>query len=239
METGILFSELVLGEIILILVVALFFSIRHNLKQKSLLKRLHEKFNEAKSAQTLAATEKASFYDGKKPASQNTIEEYLGRSLADSLQRYEKNTGSKHPHLDPTHSFSGRTAALRCLYLTAEKEVFDERGITHAGWGLFERKLADIIRWQDKKNTRRQEVRDNRSRLIQNRLDALKGGNEQNKHLQEKIDQLLKSEKKTKAVPIGKPTHHQQFARYAGKIEAIIRCRKNTCDPTRTRLWSF
>jgi hypothetical protein len=198
METGISFSVLVLGEIILVLVIALFFSIHHILKQKSLLKRLHEKYSEVKSAQTFAATEKASFYDEKKPANQNTIEEYLERSLADSLQRYEKNTGSKHPHLDPTHSFSGRTAALRCIYLTAEKEVFDERGITHAGWGLFERKLAEIIRWQDKKNTRRQEVRDHRSRLLQDQLAALKGSNEENKHLQEKINQLLKSEKKLK-----------------------------------------
>ncbi len=198
METRILFADIVLSEIILVLLVILFFSIRHNLKQKKLLKRLHGKYNEAISEQNLASDKRPGFYGDKKAPSQNTIQEYFERSIADSLQRYEKNTGSKHPHLDPNHSFSGRTAALRCLYLTAEKEVFDERGITHAGWGLFERKLADIIRWQDKKNTRRQEVRDNRIRLMQDRLDALKGSNEQNKQLQDKIARLLTSEKQLK-----------------------------------------
>lgn len=202
METGSLFSNLLLGEISLVLLVALIVSIRYNLKQRSLLKRLHEKYSEVKSAQKLAAAEKTGFYDEKKVALQPTIGDYLEQSLADSLERYEKNTGSTHPRLDPNHSFSGRTAALRCLYLTAEKEVFEERGITHAGWGLFERKLADIIRWQDKKNTRRQEVRDNRLRLMQNRLDALKGSYDQHIHLQEKIDQLLKSEKHLKQLQL-------------------------------------
>lgn len=202
METGSLFSNLLLGEISLVLLVALIVSIRYNLKQRSLLKRLLEKYSEVKSAQKLAAAEKTSFYDEKKVAPQPTIGDYLEKSLADSLQRYEKNTGSTHPRLDSNHSFSGRTAALRCLYLTAEKEVFEERGITHAGWGLFEKKLSDIIRWQDKKNTRRQEVRDNRLRLMQNRLDALKGSHEQHIHLQEKIDQLLQSEKDLKQLQL-------------------------------------
>ncbi len=198
METGLSFSTLLLGEIILVLLITLFYSIRYNLKQRSLLKRLLEKYSEIKSEQKLAAHEKANFYDGKKAASQSTVAEYFAYSLSDSLQRYEKDTGSRHPHLDPNHSFCARIAALRCLYLTAEKEVFDERGITHAGWGLFERKLADIVRMQDKKNTQRQVVRDNRLRLLQDRLDVLKGSNEKNKQLQEKIDRLLQSEKKLK-----------------------------------------
>jgi hypothetical protein len=198
MATDIPFSVLVLGEIILVLLVILSLCVRYIFKQKSLLKRLREKYSEAKSAQASAADEKASFYGDRKAEGHHTIEEYFEKSLADSLQRYEKNTGSKLPHLDSTHSFSGRMAALRWLYLTAEKEVFDERGITHAGWGLFERKLADIIRWQDKKDTRRQAVRDNRSRLMQDQLAGLKGSNEKNKQLQEKIAQLQLSEKKLK-----------------------------------------
>lgn len=198
METSFSFSTLLLGEIILVLFITLFFSILYNLKQKSLLKRLIEKYAEVKSEQTLAANEKASFYAGKKPESQSTIIEYFERSLSDSLQRYEKNTGSRHPHLEPDHSFTARIAALRCLYLMAEKEVFDERGVTHAGWGLFEKKLADIVQWQDKKSTHRQEVRDKRLRLMQDRLDALKGTNEKNKQLQAKVDRLLQSEKNLK-----------------------------------------
>jgi hypothetical protein len=194
METGISFTTLLLGEISLVLFIALFFSVSYNLKQKARLKRLIEKYKEVKSA----ASEKAKFYADKKAERQRTIVEYFEFSLSDSLQRYEKNTGSHHPHLDPTHSFSARVAALRHLYLTTEKEVFDERGITHAGWGLFERKLADIVRWQDKKDTQRQEVRDNRLRLMQDRLDALKGTNEKNTQLKEKIDRLLKSEKNLK-----------------------------------------
>lgn len=198
METGLSLSTLLLGEITLVLLIALFCSIQYSLKQKKLLKLLLEKYREIKAEQKLAANSEANFYDGKKAESKNTILEYFERSLADSLQRYEKNTGSHHPHLDSNHSFSARVAALRCLYLIAEKEVFDERGITHAGWGLFERKLADIVRWQDKSSSRRQEVRDNRLRLMQDRLDALKESGKKNKYLQEKVERLLQSEKKLK-----------------------------------------
>jgi len=198
METGISFTNLLLGEITLVLFIALFFSIRYNLKQKSVLKRLIEKYQEVKSEQKSAESEKAKFYADKKAERQQSIVEYFEFSLSDSLQRYEKNTGSHLPHLDSNHSFSARVSALRYLYLTAEKEVFDERGITHAGWGLFERKLADIVRWQEKKDTQRQEIKDNRLRLMQDRLDALKDIEEKNSQLQEKIDRLLRSEKKLK-----------------------------------------
>lgn len=198
METGISFTTLLLGEISLVLLIALFFSIRYNLKQKALLKRLIEKYKEIKSEQKIAESEKAKFYADKKAKHQQSIAEYFELSLSDSLQRYEKNTGSHLPHLDSNHSFSARVAALRSLYLTAEKEVFEERGITHAGWGLFERKLADIVRWQDKKDTQRQEIKDNRLRLMQDRLDSLKGTHEKNTQLQEKVERLLKSEKNLK-----------------------------------------
>jgi adenine-specific DNA methylase len=90
MEIGSLFSGLFLGEVSLVLLVILIFSIRHNLKQRSLLKRLHEKYSEAKAAHKLAATEKTSVHEGKKTAPQHMIEEYFEQSLADSLQRYEK-----------------------------------------------------------------------------------------------------------------------------------------------------
>lgn len=198
METSISFTTLFLGEVSLALLIALFFSLRYNFKQKALLKRLIEKFQEVKADQLSAATEKAKFYADKKVERQKSIKEYLEFSLSDSLQRYEKNTGSHLPHLDSDHSFSARVAALRSLYLTAEKEVFDERGVTHTAWGLLERKLADLIRWQDKKDTQRQEIKDNRLRLMQDRLDTLKGIEEKNTHLQEKVERLLKSEKKLK-----------------------------------------
>jgi hypothetical protein len=197
-ETVISFTTLLLGEISLVLIIALFFSIRYNFKQKALLKRLIEKYKEVKSEQKTAESEKAKFYADKKAEHQQSIVEYFELSLSDSLQRYGKNTGSHLPHLDSNHSFSARVAALRSLYLTAEKEVFEERGITHAGWGLFERKLADIVRWQDKKDTQRQEIKDNRLRLMQDRLDSLKGIHEKNAQLQEKVERLLKSERKLK-----------------------------------------
>lgn len=198
METNLSLSTFVLGEIILVLCIALLFSLRYNLKQKALLKRLLEKYREVKEDQKQAVSDKASFYENKKTERQRTILEYLELSISDSIQRYEKDAASHIPRLDSNHSFTARVAALRYLYLMAEKEVFDERGVTHAGWGLFEKKLADIVRWQDKKETQRQETKSNRLRLMQERLDALKGVNEKNSQLQEKIDRLLRSEEKLK-----------------------------------------
>jgi len=198
MKEHLSFFSLILGEIILALIIALFFSIRHNLKQKSIIKRLFEKYSETKEKKIKAESKVASFYGKKNTEEQSTIGQYFSQSIADSLHNYEKNTGSHHPHLDSTHSFSARVAALRFLYLTAEKEVFDEHGITHMGWRLFEKKLDAIIRWQDKKNTQRQEVRDNRLRLMQDRVDKLKGSHRENEQLQEEINELLQSEKNLK-----------------------------------------
>ncbi len=234
METGLSFSTLLLGEITLILLITLFFSIRYNLKQKSLLKRLLEKYNEVKSEQKLTAHEKANFYDGKKAEGQRTIVEYFELSLSDSLQRYEKNTGSSHPHLDADHSFSARVAALRCLYLMAEKEVFDERGITHAGWGLFEKKLADIVHAQGKKSTQRQVVRDNRMRLMQDRLDSLKGSNEKNKQLQEKVDRLLQSEKKLKQYQVESQQTINNLQFMLEQLKKLSAVEKSPAEPSYT-----
>ncbi|HTF94916.1 MAG TPA: hypothetical protein VL995_02190 [Cellvibrio sp.] len=182
---------LIMGEVILALLVLLFFILHYIRKQKKLIKKLLEKFNEIKSAYEDNNRNDANFYANNKHTDlAPSIADYLEQSLADSLARYEKYTRSVHPHFDINHPFSGRIAALRSVYLTAEKEVYEDRGITHAGWGMFEKKLADIVRWQDKKNSHKQEVRDTRMRVLQDKVAALKGYEEENKSLRRKVQRL-------------------------------------------------
>lgn len=191
MNIDISLPVLILGEIIFALFVALFFTVRHIAKQHAQIKKLLAKFQELKSAYAHPDYQPASFYDNKNPIeNRDIINTYFESALADSLQRYEKYTNSSSPHINADYPFSGKIAALRSIYLAAEKEVFDERGITHAGWGTFEKRLADLVRWQGQKNSHRQEVRDNRSRLLQAEVTRLK-------NYQRELEQYQRDSQKT------------------------------------------
>lgn len=161
MGTGISLPTLIPGEMVFALLVILFLAIYHIRKQRSQIKKLLEKFHELKAAYGQQAQEPpVSFYDApQKIENPNTLDNYFGHALADSLQRYEKHTSSTSPHMNHNHSYSGKVAALRSIYLAAEKEVFDELGITHAGWGILEKRLADLVHWGDKDNSQTEEVK--------------------------------------------------------------------------------
>lgn len=175
MNINISLPILILGEVVFALAVVLFFAIRHILKQRAQIHKLLAKFQELKAAYEHQHYKSPSFYDNKKPLeNRDIINDYFAQSLADSLQRYEKYTASTHPHLEADHPYSGKVAALRSIYLAAEKEVFEERGITHAGWGTFEKRLAELVHWQDQKNSYRQEVRSQRTRVLQEEIARLK-----------------------------------------------------------------
>ncbi len=149
-----------------------------------------EKCNEIKVAYEERELERESQANAQSAA--NSIPAYFVSNIQDAQQRYEKFTQAKLPKIDVSQAYAAKVAALRYLYLTAEKEVFDERGITHAGWGMFEKKLADLVRWFVKPTTNRQDVRNNRNRLLQERIDELKPLEAENKKLQRSLEQAKK-----------------------------------------------
>lgn len=185
---------LILGEIIFALLVVLLFVIRQNFRQRAQIKKLLTKFQQLKSAYEHPEEQAPSFYADKKPVeSHDNLHDFFSKSLADSLQRYEKYTSSSQPHLNPNHPYSGKIAAIRSIYLAAEKEVFEERGITHAGWGTFEKRLAELVRWQDEKSSRKQEVRTLRSRVLQEEIVRLKQHQQQLEQYQQDSQATISS----------------------------------------------
>lgn len=187
-------SLLILGEVIIVLLVLLLMAGLYIRTQKKLLQKQLESLRKIKELQE----ERVREYEiaDRQPASAGpTLADYFYRNLQDSQSRYEKHTQATLPKIDPSQAFSAKVAALRFIYLTAEKEVYEERGLTHAGWNLFERKLADIVRWFGKPETRRQEVRSNRTRLLQERIDALKPFEEECKTLQRRLEQSRRRQK--------------------------------------------
>lgn len=187
-------SLLILGEVIIVLLVLLLMAGLYIRTQKKLLQKQLESLRKIKELQE----ERVREYEiaDRQPASAGpTLADYFYRNLQDSQSRYEKHTQATLPKIDPSQAFSAKVAALRFIYLTAEKEVYEERGLTHAGWNLFERKLADIVRWFGKPETRRQEVRSNRTRLLRERIDALKPFEEECKTLQRRLEQSRRRQK--------------------------------------------
>lgn len=140
MESSPSLLVLLLGELVLLLLIILFFVLLYLHKQKNLLKKLLEKSNQVKEIYEEKAREYEGFYASHKKDSNNpSLPEYLAQGIHDAQQRYEKYTQAKTPKIDIGQSFSAKVAALRFFYLTAEQEVFQERGVTHAGWNLFEK----------------------------------------------------------------------------------------------------
>lgn len=189
MESSPSLLVLLLGEVILFLLIIVFFLVLYLRKQKVLLKKLLEKSNQVKAIYEEKSREYEGFYANHQQDNNNpSIPEYLTLGINDAKQRYEKYSQAKIPKIDTGQSFSAKVAALRFFYLTAEHEVFEDRGVTHTGWNLFEKKLADIVRWFTKQTTNRQDVRNNRMRLLQERIDVLKPFEVEAKKLQRSLD---------------------------------------------------
>ncbi len=194
---------IILAEVLLILLVVMGFMVGHIRRQKKFIKLMLEKFQQFKVASEEREKEfkekSANHYPSNSVGANVSLADFFARNLSDSQARYEKHTQAKIPKIEPNEAFSAKVAALRFLYLTAEKEVFEERGLTHAGWNLFERKLADIIRWFSRQTSQRQAVRNNRVRLLQERIDALKPFETENKTLQRRLDQAHRRQKQLEA----------------------------------------
>ncbi|WP_062058098.1 hypothetical protein [Cellvibrio sp. OA-2007] len=185
MDFNIPLSTIILGELTLALSVLLAFVVRRLLRQKKIIEKLLER--------TKGAGAKAgdTFYDkNRAPTSQPGIADYFAYTLNDSQERFTKFTSSSLLSLDKEHPFSGKIAALRHLYLSAEQEVFAERGITHAGWGTLERRLAPIVQWTDQSASQLEKAISDLQRQLRGRDDEIKRHQAKNAHLLKRLENL-------------------------------------------------
>lgn len=177
---------IILGELLLVLLVLVVFLVNRLSRQKKIIEKLLEKIRSA-----TGANPGENFYDKNRlPSSQPSINDYFAYSLSDALTRFKKFTGNEHPTLNKEHPFSGKIAALRHLYLSAEQEVFAERGITHAGWGTIERTLAPIVQWTDQSASQFEKAIGDLQRQLRAREDEMKRHQAKSAHLLKRLENL-------------------------------------------------
>ena len=188
MDFNIPLSTIILAELTLVLSVLLAFVIRRMLRQKKIIEKLLERIQGTEDSGAKAGD---TFYDkSRTPSRQPGISDYFAFALNDSQQRFKKFTGSSLLDLDKNHPFSGKIAALRHLYLSAEQEVFAERGITHAGWGTIERTLAPIVQWTDQNASQLEKAISDLQRQLRSRDDEVKRHQAKNAHLLKRLENL-------------------------------------------------
>ena len=214
MDSFLSFESLLLLELIVLLVIALFFMFLYANQQRKLLKKFRDKYQEIKLSYEEKVHEYRSFYEGKNNNQIMGFADYLEQAIADSHARYEKFTQAKIPKIDPGQPFSAKVAALRYLCLSVEKEALESNGAGAVGWGFYEKKLVDIIRLFAKPKELKQ-VRNNRVRLLQERIDVLKPYEEENKR-------LLRSLERTKERQAQLEEHHKENQVTIKKLQKML-----------------
>ena len=188
MDFNIPVSTIILGELTLVLSVLLALVIKRLIRQKKIIEKLLEKVHGTSNLDS--KTGESLYNKNRTPSSQPGIPDYFEYALSDSQERFKKFTGSGLLDLNKEHPFSGKIAALRHLYLSAEQEVFAERGITHAGWGTLERRLAPIVQWTDQSTSQFEKAIGDLQRQLRARDDDIKRHQAKNAHLLKRLENL-------------------------------------------------
>jgi hypothetical protein len=112
-------KPLLLTEIILVLTICLIvvFCLLH--KQRSLLKKVHNKFINLH-------------------ANQNSLDTYFTQAIEETLERYEKSTHSNTIVFDVSRPYSEKVTALRYIYLNVEKDAEERKKSSKIGWNFYE-----------------------------------------------------------------------------------------------------
>lgn len=187
MKIDIPLSSIILGELLFVLLVITAFLVLHLMRQKDVIIKLKEKL-----ASIAQGDLDGGFYGANKTSSgHSVIIEYFEKSLADSLQRFHKFTGTtQQPDLKKEYPFSGKIAALRHIYLSAEQELITERGITHAGWGMLERRLANIVQLCDQSPAGGEAIIKDLQLKLRTSANEIKRHQAKNVHLLKRLENL-------------------------------------------------
>lgn len=114
-------KPLLLIEIIIVLIIFLVALLSLLIKQRSLLKKVHDKFIDMHIAHN-----------------QQSVDAYFARSIEETHQRYEKYTHSKTIIFDASRPYSEKVTALRYIYLNVEKDAEERKKASKIGWNFYE-----------------------------------------------------------------------------------------------------
>lgn len=127
-----LLKPLILFEIIILLLICLAIATAFIIKQRLLVRRLHNKLVELTDGAANLFSIQA-------------IDDYFNRSLTESLARYEKLAHSPTIVFDINRPYSEKVAALRYIYLNLEKEAEEIKRTRKIGWNFYEDRLELLL----------------------------------------------------------------------------------------------
>lgn len=123
------------------------------------------------------------------PQDSDSVAEYLLRVKDDARNRYQNITQTNLPRLAPEHPFNAKVAALRYLFCEAEERAYRKEKASGDAWVLMEKQLYDIARWVvDQQDSKPGRQRNNQVKLLQQRVEKLKGFEKQARDLQRKLE---------------------------------------------------
>ena len=191
MDPSIPLSTIIFGELAFALLVFLVFLVHHLIRQRKIIAKLMEKIaSHAKAAAT------NDFYTENASPDRQTISDFFEQSLRDSLQRFQRFSPGAEPRINNKSPFSAKIAALRYIYLCAEKELFSERGITHSGWGNLERRLEEIIKPDEQSSERYKSIVKDLQQKLKNSGHEISRQKAKNSYLLKRME-TIRSEQKS------------------------------------------
>ncbi|WP_024460314.1 hypothetical protein [Marinimicrobium sp. LS-A18] len=119
----------------------------------------------------------------------DAVADYLLRVKSEARDRYRNITQTNLPRLTPEHPFNAKIAALRFLFTEAEERAYRKEKASGDAWVLLEKQLYDIARWVvDRQDSKPGRQRNNQVKLLQQRVEKLKGFEKQARDLQRKLE---------------------------------------------------
>lgn len=181
---------IILAELVFVLALACgiltFVLLRERKQQQRLLKAYHRMRATLRSERSESRQETETETPGTEV---DPVTEYLKAARDEARQRYRTITQSTLPRLSPEQPFNAKVAALRFLYCEAEERAKRKAQASGNAWILLERQLYDIVRWVvDQEDSKPSRQRNNQIKLLQQRVEKLKGYEKLCRDLQRKLE---------------------------------------------------
>lgn len=153
-----------------------------------------EKYRQLK-IEYLALKQKVQQQSAQVADSKTLVLRYLEQEITSADSRFNQNAQTSPPQFVDNQPLGANVAALRHLYLNCEKAFLEDQENTFMGWAFFEKRLADLVRKFAKASKGPLQMRSNRMRLLQERIDVLTPYEAENKQLIRKLEKAEKRQK--------------------------------------------
>ncbi len=189
MPDSLTLTTLVLGELVFVLLLSttlLGVLLRRERRQQQRLLAAYQRLRETLRSERARERKPARSQQDEQP--QTTLGQYLEQLKNEAQERFHSITQANLPRLAPELPFSAKVAALRYLYCEAEERAFRKAQASGDPWGLLEKQLYDVVRWVvDRQPAREGRQRNNQIKLLQQRVEKLKGFEKLSRDLQRKL----------------------------------------------------